>query len=58
MRLPNESGYLYEFGWLRRPQNLLKGKNFLVAVACNHPNYLGLPFRIPMVHGLRLRYTI
>jgi hypothetical protein len=35
----------YQFGWLRGLQKLSKGRNFLVAGACNHPNLLFLRFR-------------
>ena len=56
MRLPNESGYLYEFGWLRGPQNLLKGKNFLVAVDSDHPNYFRGTFSHP--DGSRLEMSL
>jgi hypothetical protein len=39
----------YQFGWLRGLQKLLKGRKFLVAGACNHPNCLVLPFRLELI---------
>jgi hypothetical protein len=40
---------LYQFGWLRGSRKLLKGKDFLVAGACNHPNLLVLPFSLELI---------
>ena len=39
----------YQFGWLRGLQKLLKGRNFLVAGACNHPNCLVLPLKLELI---------
>jgi hypothetical protein len=38
-----------QFGWLRGWQKLLRGKDFLVAGACNHPNLLVIPFRAELI---------
>jgi len=38
-----------QFGRLRGSRNYMKGKDFLVAGACNHPNCLVLPFSVELI---------
>jgi hypothetical protein len=38
-----------QFGWLQGWQKLLRAKDFLVAGACNHPNWLVITFCFELI---------